>query len=366
MIYKKMTKIMKSFYRKIQLQKRLLSQTNITYEEALQNIKDLKFKESPEFIQVNEMSSLYDLMIIIPVYNTEKYLEECLQSVVAQQTQYSFGIVIINDGSTDNSEEILERYIDKENIKVIHQHNQGLSGARNSGLKQICGQYVMFLDSDDILPPNAIQALMDVGKKYNADVVAGGYDDFSEKGIIKRNILSKDIQMISAEDIPGFACMKIFRAKLLEEFCFPEGYLFEDTVISKLIYPKCKKAYVIPDIIYMYRNRADSISHTYNINNIDTFWITKYCLEESIKRGYSLDCYTYKEYLKQAYINYLRTRYLPENIQESLFILTAEMLDKYWKNVKVKSPIKMKWLDQAIKQRSFLAYSYVLERWELI
>ena len=360
-----MLKKMKDVYRKLQYFMKSNISSKMNYEEAIVKIESERNKDCPKFTQKNEIKVKYDLEIIIPVYNTEQYLEECIESVLTQATRYSFGITIVNDGSTDNSSKILQTYSDRENIKIIHQQNSGLSSARNSALKEINGRYIMFLDSDDKLLPDAIESLMNVAKNKNADMVAGGYEEFSEKQVLNKISMSDCVLKKEPFEIPGFACMKIFRAELVDEFCFPENFLYEDTVISKLLYYNCKNVYVVPEIIYGYRIRSGSISSTHDVKCIDTFWITKYCLEESVKRGYSLDKYTYKEYLKQCYINYLRTRYLSEELQESLFILTADMLNGHWKDTYIKGSNKFKMLDQALKRKSFKAYRYILERWEL-
>ena len=107
---------------------------------------------------VIKKSPKYDVQIIIPVYNVEKYLKECLDSVFNQKTQYKFCVVAINDGSPDNSRKILAEYEKYPNLKIIDQDNKGFSGARNSGLKEIDAEYIMFLDSDDILYDGAIEA----------------------------------------------------------------------------------------------------------------------------------------------------------------------------------------------------------------
>lgn len=361
-------KEIKLIYRKLKFYKELSCKVNLNSENASRKICGAWNKECPTFVQNNETNLIYDLMIIIAVYNTGNYLEDCIQSFLSQKTKYSFCVVIVNDGSTDNSPEILKKYSELENVKIIHQDNRGFAGARNRALEEIYGKYVMFLDSDDFLMPNSIECLMDVAVKKNADIVAGGYNIFSDRGVMEMYKFGSSIRQVMPGDVPGFTCMKVIRSELLVDFCFPKGFLFEDTVLSKLVYPKCNAVYTVPDIVYNYRVRNDSISWSYNKERdcIDTFWITKYCLEESVKRGYLLDEYTYKEYLKQCYINYLRTRYLSEELQESLFILTADMINGHWKDTYIKGPNKFKMLDQALKKRSYKAYCYILERWELL
>ena len=100
----------------------------------------------------NENRAKYDLDIIIPVYNAAQYVEECVDSVLAQNTRFSFHVTIVNDGSTDSSRDKLKKYENDLRITIIDQRNAGHSGARNSGLANVKGLYVMFVDSDDRLP----------------------------------------------------------------------------------------------------------------------------------------------------------------------------------------------------------------------
>lgn len=105
------------------------------------------------------MNPQYDLQIIIPAYNAEKYIEKCLNSILSQKTQYTYVITVINDGSTDETLQILSKYLDDEHIDIISQSNKGFSGARNCGLKNLVGHYLMFVDSDDWICEDAIEKL---------------------------------------------------------------------------------------------------------------------------------------------------------------------------------------------------------------
>lgn len=125
--------------------------------------------------------------VIIPVYNVEKYLTKCLDSVIGQ-TYASIEIICVNDGSPDNSAVILDSYAEKDSrIKIINQSNQGLSGARNTGIQSATGEYTVFLDSDDWLDTEAIGHAVDVAEKHGCDVVMWGYTrEFSDKSVEKR------------------------------------------------------------------------------------------------------------------------------------------------------------------------------------
>lgn len=124
----------------------------------------------------------FDLTVIIPVYNTEAFLDKCIQSVLNEKTDYTICVTIVNDGSTDNSDAIIQRYSSDPRVRVIRQKNKGLSGARNAGLKRIESRYVSFLDSDDCLPEDgtSLDTLIKAADKFNADIVQGGWETFGD------------------------------------------------------------------------------------------------------------------------------------------------------------------------------------------
>ena len=123
----------------------------------------------------NEVKSDKTVSVIIPIYNVEKYLPECLDSLLAQ-TYPHWQAICVNDGSKDNSLQILQQYAAKDKrFSIINQANQGLSMARNNGLKQAEGEYVYFLDSDDSLHPQCLEAAYSCAEKYQAEMVCFGF-----------------------------------------------------------------------------------------------------------------------------------------------------------------------------------------------
>lgn len=351
-------------YRRTKFCTKLFKRCGINLETAERELVTFYRKDKPCFSQQNDLVPQYDLMIVLPVYNVEAYLEQCLESLFSQKTSYSYGIVAVDDGSTDSSREILLRYQERDNLKIILQENKGLSGARNRALKDISGKYTMFVDSDDLLPDGAVDVMLKTAFQYHADVVAGGYEEFSEKGILSRSILTSEPQRVTAGQIPGYACMKVFRSELLKDFAFPEGFLFEDTAIHRILLPQCERIIAIPDVVYRYRMHEKSLTHSCGDRGIETFWITKYCLEEAKRRELRFGQEEYVQLLQQCWVNYIRTRYMQHNIQECLFILTCEMLEAYWPSVRIRSMNKYRLLHEAMRRRSYAAYRYVLQRWE--
>lgn len=171
--------------------------------------------------------------IIVPIYNTEMYLSKCIDSICNQSYPY-LQIVLVDDQSTDNSLNICDYYKKRDSrITVIHQKNKGVSGARNTGLANSIGDYVMFVDSDDELDIDAVKLLLHDAIEYNADIVAGSQQITNQKGqIINSNFddsisvfyndeaillsLKGDINTISA-------CAKLFKRDFIEEIYFEEG-----------------------------------------------------------------------------------------------------------------------------------------------
>ncbi|MFK4998687.1 glycosyltransferase family 2 protein [Bacillus sp. N9] len=119
---------------------------------------------------------MIDLSIIIPVYNVEKYLKECLNSILDYNHSFKLEVIIINDGSTDNSDKIAKEYERNfSNVRVFHKENGGLSSARNLGIREASGEYITFIDSDDFIKNEGLEKLLEYAKDYNLDLIRGKY-----------------------------------------------------------------------------------------------------------------------------------------------------------------------------------------------
>lgn len=196
------------------------------------------------------ISPQYDLQIIVPVYNVERYIIDCMESVVHQQTRFTYLITAINDGSSDHSRELLQCYEDLPHVEVIDQKNRGFSGARNAALKNIKGRYVMFLDSDDSLEKGAIEALMTKAEQSGADMVEGGFRQFDDAG----NTIYTQIYE-PREHLPslnGFPWGKVIRSEMFKNLQFPENYWYE-TLFFLLMFDMAKNIARIDNSIYHYR-----------------------------------------------------------------------------------------------------------------
>ena len=213
------------------------------------------------------------LSIIIPIYNTEKYLRQCLDSVL-QQTYVNLEIILVDDGSPDNCPQICDEYAVKDNrIKVIHKTNGGLSSARNAGLDVAMGEWIGFVDSDDWLLPDMYERLYSAVKLENADLAICGYkyvdesnapitDNFSyikNEILAKLDVFNKLIEIKNSFYVTAFN--KIYAKKIFLNLRFPVGRIHEDEFIVHHIFAKCEKTVTISDILYMYVQREGSIMH---------------------------------------------------------------------------------------------------------
>lgn len=215
--------------------------------------------------------------VIIPVYNTEKYLEKCLDSV-AGQSYKNMEIILVDDGSQDGSPEICNRYAtDDPRILVIHQSNGGLSHARNVGMQKATGEFIMFIDSDDYWRDDSVvQKLMDRVKLTHADVTSFSFAKFEEgkdalTSYFKMNRsmplhLSRDDQLAFLSEHGLYiasAWNKLIRRSLLnEDMQFHEGVYSEDIDWCARLLIKAKNSDYIHDVLYCYRQHNTSISHS--------------------------------------------------------------------------------------------------------
>lgn len=228
------------------------------------------------------------ISVIVPVYNVEKYLRECIDSILIQ-TFVDFEIILVDDGSTDSSGEICDEYHEKDSrIKVFHKNNGGLSSARNKGLDEAKGDYVCFIDSDDTIAKDYLEKLLKAVKTNDADMALcdidaaklvescsdvydkSNYDDTEASGFIMDQ--SKTVKWLydtrSREYVlMVIACNKLFSKELFSCYRFPENKLHEDEFMIGNILRSCRKISFVPEKLYIYRDNLGSI--TSDANRLD-------------------------------------------------------------------------------------------------
>lgn len=271
---------------------------------------------------------LYDLQIVIPVYNVEPYIGPCIQSVLEQQTQYTFIVNVVNDGSTDGSRKILENYANDERIRIIDQDNKGIGGARNTAIKNIEAKYLMFIDSDDLLAEGAIENLMQVAIKEDADIVEGSYVSFSRK---KRRVVKHKTGVLPPSDFRGFPWGKVIKADLFENIQFPLNYWYEDTLMGLVVFRLSKKSIGIEDVVYYYRTNPNSMTHKANrqYKNIDSFYVTRRLLKDRKMLNIGMTEELFQTlFEKQIPINTSRIASVPDaKLNYAHFILTCALVE---------------------------------------
>lgn len=207
------------------------------------------------------------ISVIIPVYNVEQYITECVDSVIKQKYR-NLEIILVDDGSTDNSGTICDRISNlDERIKVIHKANGGLSDARNSGMKIANGKYLLFLDSDDYLPLSAISTLYHICECKNADIVIGKMIRTSERGELDSNQIEKNIfvyksenaliEMLYGNKFNTSACGKLFRRELFNDLNFPFGKFSEDLFTIYKTILNAKRIIYTNHVTYFYYYRYE-------------------------------------------------------------------------------------------------------------
>ena len=213
----------------------------------------------------------YLVSIIIPVYNVEKYLAQCLDSVCSQ-TYRKIEIIIVNDGSTDGSDKIIERYakLDRR-IIVIHKKNGGLSEARNYGLDRATGKYVMFVDSDDFIASEMAEYLVREIQRANAQLAVCGYEPVDEEGnelsswekFPEKGVVSPkgfwEIHHKEAYIYGVVAWNKLYDRKIFKKLRYPVGKLYEDVFLLHKVIHRAQRIACCPNKLYYYRQRYGSI-----------------------------------------------------------------------------------------------------------
>lgn len=219
---------------------------------------------------------MVQLSIIIPVYNVDQWLSRCLDSLLNQDLSVEeYELIVVNDGSQDNSLNIAEEYASThKNIKIVSRENGGLSAARNTGLELACGQYVWFIDSDDWIQPNVLGHLSSLCIEKNLDILCFGLylryeDNTTEKyniGDKSGGVILSGQDFVTSVNMPPAAWCAIYRRKYLIEndLKFYEGIFHEDQEFTPRAYLLSKRIMYYPHDIYNYFQRSGSIMKSTN------------------------------------------------------------------------------------------------------
>lgn len=264
--------------------------------------------------------------VVVPIYNVERYLDACIESVMGQ-TYLNLEVILVDDGATDSCPEKCDAWAARDGrIKVVHKQNQGLGMARNSGLEAASGKYVCFFDSDDYVDANAIECLVSHAERTGADVVMSGIRRVFDDGTVLneyvpccpkesyegREVQSEFLPFLVALDprtgedwgLMASACCSFYRLAALEKcgfrFASERDIISEDVYSILGLFGYIQKATFIPRIFYNYRVNQTSLTHTFNpqrLSRIAHFY--RVSRELAYKRGYD------DEVMKRLAVPYL-------------------------------------------------------------
>lgn len=283
------------------------------------------------------------ISIIVPIYNVERYLRDCIDSIL-NQTYANLEIILVNDGSTDTSLDICKEYaVKNKNIKIVDKKNGGLSDARNAGLEKATGKYIMFVDSDDFLTPNSCELLYNAIKEHDVEFVSANFIFTNNEGIpwkkpmfsekFQSRYLSIDEYLYSFYLINSTVWNKIFKKEFLDrnKLKFKVGLLAEDAVFTTLAFLKAKKTYYLKDIVYYYRQRETqkgNLSISFN-GSAEYF--------KKVNKAYKIIYNNFKKYDQMDFYRYYYAKsvsYIFYKIVDSIMLSDKE---------KIKVLKEMKW-----------------------
>jgi len=251
------------------------------------------------------------ISIVIPVYNVEKYLEDCMESVLAQ-TYTDFQILLVDDGSADACPAICDAYAAQDSrVQVIHKANGGLSDARNAGTEKAAGEWIFYLDSDDYLEKNALETLVKLQQEYQSDIVISNYsylyDDHEDAAEMQYRITTEldnhsAMEALVTGKIQNFAWGKLIRTDTAKRHAFPEGKIFEDHYWTHEVFAEADTVVFCPIPLIHYRQRQNSISYTMNIERLDILdgWSVR---TEFLEKNYPDLVPEYKEFTAGQFLS---------------------------------------------------------------
>lgn len=383
-IGKKALKAGKFYYKNIETKLKsntveMTNETNMSYDDAVRVLNKLHPKREIDFtkpcIRAKEISC--DVSIIVPVYNAEKNLETCIASLIHQKTKFTYEIICVNDGSSDDSLKLLHKLsLCNDKLIIVDQKNGGASAARNSGIEIAQGRYFFFVDADDILPEESIDLLMKTALKSDADIVQGNIAKCNENGEIyyinmyKKGVLDNALEYYNC-NMSGTTWGRLYKRELWDRIDFFAGYAYEDAIVWCNVYPECKKMVYKPELIYIFRSQNNSLFKRQNNSEkcLDAIWIIEQCVQLHKNMRIEESNEWYQIVLWQLSVGIItRIRYISnDEVLQAAFIIAknvAESLQGYRKTAfegKNKTIyIQIENSFEKMQYKKWIEYSYLL------
>ena len=355
---------LKYLMRRIRCRKKIV---RISKEDALAIIKKdyQPPTQRPEYNNTQADDSI-DLSIIVPVYNYVDLIDNNISSILNQKTDYKFELIIVDDGSTDGAQDVVRKYANEPNVKAIFQKNKGIAGARNTGLENACGKYIMFVDCDDTVEDNIVDVLMKRAYKDDCDIVMCAHNLVKERnGEIYETVpnvypdcdmlgYAKDAKILNYAGLPW---CKVYKRELWQNIRYFPGFWYEDNIIHSLVFPQCEKFAYEPVICYQYRWYEKNFSHTQSASSrnskcMDAYWIMLPILERYDELGYEKGDLFETMLLKHLSLYYYNTvSGLNNETVEALFSLACDLYEEYGVKENCKLPYMLKVTKRALLTR---------------
>ena len=279
------------------------------------------------------------ISVIVPVFNVKDYLDQCLESIVAQSYTH-LEILVVDDGSTDGSGAMCDQWASRDQrIRVIHQANGGLSAARNAALDVMQGEMVTMVDSDDVLRPTAIQVMMEAMGRSQASIVVGDYTPFDENGAPSWPVQDDHpialrfpqhkalLKMFYQQGLTHSAWGRLYEASLFDDIRYPVGQNYEDLAIIYPLMLKCGRVAKINYTLYGYRQRRSSILGAFSPKRADVLDVCEN-LEQLVGQHDPRYLKAVRSRLLSAYFNILLLSHQDKSTDH------RELQDRCWQGIK--------------------------------
>lgn len=294
---------------------------------------------------------MFKISIIIPVYNVEKYLVACIESII-HQTYQNLEIILVNDGSTDNSPQICDAYVQKDaRIKVIHKKNGGLSDARNAGYAEVTGEYMAFVDSDDMIAANCYRTLLQISTELKADIVECGFLKFKSENelnklestiIIEDFDTEKALELLMKEQLKQVVWNKLYKTNAINKLLFEKGKIHEDEFWTYKVFANANKIVKTSQVLYFYRQQHESImAEKYNLKRLSGLEAREERIDFIANKFPSLKSHAVHSFWLSALYNYqniIKDSYLDSNC-----LYRKEILNKIKNRVKPTHYLHWNW-----------------------
>lgn len=313
-------------------------------------------------IKNKKVDNNIDLSIIIPVYNHKDTIRENIDSVLNQKTKYKYEVILVDDGSSDGVSYVIKTYETDSRVTIITQKNGGIGSARNTGLNNAVGRYIMFVDCDDIVHDDIVENLMSNAYSQDYDMVMAAHNivNVQNQKIIdvvpnvysKHNLLNfKNNDKIM--NLAGLPWCKVYKRELWNNVRFFPGYWYEDTIILPLIFTQVKSYKYITNIEYEYKWFENNFSHTQcgevvHSKFIERYWLYVEIIERYQKMGLPFDAKFYTLLLRHMSSYYYPTiKNMDDEIITAMFVVAKDLVLKYKPKGKVKLPFSLRQAEKA-------------------